>query len=207
MLDEIAVCEGRDHWSPVKRADVPESHLVKGRIKTILSIWKNYSLVVNWITVQTLLAIAAIHELPTSSINFVLAFSQAELDVLVYMELPIGMDAQQGHTRDYVLRLNKSIYGLKQSSLNWFNLLSQALQKKGRDSKEAIESFISSLKTGTEAFEFIEQGSISHHLGVEVVRSPDLKCKSFELCQSFLINKIVEHIGLTLDVKGQENPI
>eukprot|EP00957_Ditylum_brightwellii_P179241 13654875-Ditylum_brightwellii.AAC.1 len=31
MLDEIAVHEGRNHWSLVKRSDVPESHLVKGR--------------------------------------------------------------------------------------------------------------------------------------------------------------------------------
>eukprot|EP00957_Ditylum_brightwellii_P032286 2446093-Ditylum_brightwellii.AAC.1 len=97
------------------------------------------------------------------------------------------MDVQQGHARNYVLRFKKSIYSLKQSSLNWFNLLSQALQKKGSyfspsmvdpcmfiwdecillvyvddvlivgKSKEAIESFISSLKTGTEAFEFTEQ--------------------------------------------------
>eukprot|EP00957_Ditylum_brightwellii_P056106 4252956-Ditylum_brightwellii.AAC.1 len=31
MLDEIAVHEERNHWSLVKRADVPEFHLVKGK--------------------------------------------------------------------------------------------------------------------------------------------------------------------------------
>eukprot|EP00957_Ditylum_brightwellii_P087179 6635203-Ditylum_brightwellii.AAC.1 len=60
---------------------------------------------------------------------------------------------------------------------------------------------------GTEAFEFTEQDSISHYLGVEDVRSQDPKCKSFELHQPYLINEIVEHIGLTLDVNGQENPV
>eukprot|EP00957_Ditylum_brightwellii_P034600 2623672-Ditylum_brightwellii.AAC.1 len=30
MLGEIAVHEGSNHWSLVKRSDVPESHLVKG---------------------------------------------------------------------------------------------------------------------------------------------------------------------------------
>eukprot|EP00957_Ditylum_brightwellii_P157608 11995942-Ditylum_brightwellii.AAC.1 len=39
MLDEIAVHEERNCWSLVKRVDVPESHLVKGKVKTILSIW------------------------------------------------------------------------------------------------------------------------------------------------------------------------
>eukprot|EP00957_Ditylum_brightwellii_P112787 8598693-Ditylum_brightwellii.AAC.1 len=98
-----------------------------------IDFWETYSLVVNWITVRTLMAIAAIHDLPNLSIDFVLAFPQAELDAIVYMELPIGMDVQHRVTKDYLLRLNKSIYGLKQSSLNWFNLLSKALQKKGRD--------------------------------------------------------------------------
>eukprot|EP00957_Ditylum_brightwellii_P119329 9103370-Ditylum_brightwellii.AAC.1 len=31
MLDEITVHEERNHWSFVKRADVPESHLIKGK--------------------------------------------------------------------------------------------------------------------------------------------------------------------------------
>eukprot|EP00957_Ditylum_brightwellii_P048913 3710800-Ditylum_brightwellii.AAC.1 len=49
------------------------------------------------------------------------------------MELPIGMTVESGHPKDHVLRLNKSIYGLKQSNLNWFKLLSGTMQKKGRD--------------------------------------------------------------------------
>eukprot|EP00957_Ditylum_brightwellii_P104054 7927440-Ditylum_brightwellii.AAC.1 len=151
-----------------------------GMQKWSIDFWETYSPVVNWITVRTLLTIAAIQDLPASSIDFVLAFHQAELDVIVYMELPIGMDIQHGVTKDYVLRLNKSINGLKQSSLNWFNLLPKALQKKGRDfrpskvdpcmfvkddcillvyvddvlvigkSKDTIERFISSLKSGVE---------------------------------------------------------
>eukprot|EP00957_Ditylum_brightwellii_P058873 4464147-Ditylum_brightwellii.AAC.1 len=51
------------------------------------------------------------------------------------MELPVGMAINGGDTHKYILRLNKSIYGLRQSSLNWFKLLSGALQKKGRDFK------------------------------------------------------------------------
>eukprot|EP00957_Ditylum_brightwellii_P000047 3441-Ditylum_brightwellii.AAC.1 len=83
-----------------------------------IDFWETYTPVTNWITVMTLLAIGAIHNLPTSSIDVVLAFPQAELNIIIYMELPIAMDAQHRVTKDYVLRLNKSIYGLKQSSLN-----------------------------------------------------------------------------------------
>ena len=66
---------------------------------------------------------------------FVLAFPQADLDVPVFMELPIGMTVPKGSQKDYVLKLNKSVYGLRQSSLNWFKMLSGALQKSGRDFK------------------------------------------------------------------------
>ena len=72
-------------------------------------------------------------------------------------------------------------------------------------SKEAIERFISSLKSGVKGFEFTEQGSLFHYLGVEVVRSQDPKSKSFELRQPYLISKTVELIGFTPDVKGRES--
>jgi hypothetical protein len=42
------------------------------------------------------------------SIDFVLAFPQADLKILLYMELPIGFDAPDGESHKcYVLRLKK----------------------------------------------------------------------------------------------------
>eukprot|EP00957_Ditylum_brightwellii_P083930 6379428-Ditylum_brightwellii.AAC.1 len=100
-----------------------------------LDFWENFSPVVMWITVRTLLTIATINGLSTQCIDFMLELSQASLDVDVFMDLPIGITVQNGSPRDYVLRMNKSIYGLKQSSLYLFKLLSGALQKTGRDFK------------------------------------------------------------------------
>jgi hypothetical protein len=57
--------------------------------------------------------VAKNHGLPLKSIDFVLAFPQADLEVLVYMELLLGFDAPlNGNCKLYVLRLNKSLYGL-----------------------------------------------------------------------------------------------
>jgi hypothetical protein len=62
----------------------------------------------------------------------VLAFPQADLEIPVYMELPIGFDALGGEScKFYVLRLNKSLYGLKQAGYNWFAKLSNGLQDCG----------------------------------------------------------------------------
>jgi hypothetical protein len=59
---------------------------------------------------------------------FVLAFPQADLDIPVYMELSLGFEAPlDGNCRLYVLRLNKSLYGLKQAGYNWFAKLRNGL--------------------------------------------------------------------------------
>eukprot|EP00957_Ditylum_brightwellii_P183380 13968671-Ditylum_brightwellii.AAC.1 len=83
-----------------------------------VDFWDTYSPVVNWITVQTLLTIVSIHNLPTKCIDFVLAFPQAKLDIDILMELSIGIDPPEVNPKEYALYLNWSIYGFKQSSLN-----------------------------------------------------------------------------------------
>jgi hypothetical protein len=63
--------------------------------------------------------VAKIQGLPSKSIDFVLAFPPADLEVPVYMELLLGFDAPQNGSRKlYVLHLNKSLYGLKQAGYN-----------------------------------------------------------------------------------------
>ena len=45
------------------------------------------------------------------------------------MELPEGMDplGDERHYHKYILKMNKSIYGLKQASHHWFEKLKQSL--------------------------------------------------------------------------------
>ena len=74
----------------------------------------------NWISVCFLMIVAQVIELNTQAIDFVFAFPQAELEVPVYMELPAGMYLA-GHGKDsskYLLKLKRSLYGLKQASMN-----------------------------------------------------------------------------------------
>jgi len=55
-----------------------------------VSYWETYSPVVNMLTVQLLLALCNIRRLHSKSIDFVLAFPQVDLDVDIWMELPMG---------------------------------------------------------------------------------------------------------------------
>ena len=58
-----------------------------------INYWGTYALVVNWISIGFLLVLGEIVGLESQeAIDFVLASPQADLDVPVYMELPLGME-------------------------------------------------------------------------------------------------------------------
>ena len=128
-------------WS-FKRKRYPDGTLNKHKARLCahggmqqwgVSYWETYSPVVNMLTVRLLLALCNIHGLHSKSIDFVLAFPQADLDVDIWMELPMGIvvGSKESESRGYVLKLMKSLYGLKQASLNWFEKLKQGLTDRG----------------------------------------------------------------------------
>jgi len=160
MMKEASDHESRGHWTVIPRLEKPPSvktilaiwafkrkRYPDGRInkwKARLcahggmqtygeNYWETYAPTVNWISIRFLLIIAQILDLNTEVIDFVLAFPQADLGVPVYMELPAGMDLEgRGENSSYyVLRLSKSLYGLKQGSHNWHNKLKKALLDRG----------------------------------------------------------------------------
>ena len=57
-----------------------------------VNYWETYAPVVNWISIRFLLVLGEIVGLESQTIDFVLAFPQADLDVPVHMELPLGME-------------------------------------------------------------------------------------------------------------------
>jgi hypothetical protein len=87
-----------------------------------------YSTVVNKVTVRFILLLAWIYKLESKAIDFVLAIRQAELDVNIWMYLPIGFQVDtENESKCYILKLNKSLHGLKQASLNCLKKLEQGL--------------------------------------------------------------------------------
>ena len=68
------------------------------------------------LTVHLLLALYNIHKLESKYIYFVLAFPKVDLDLDIWMELPIVFvidEASYGESRSYFLKLNKNINGPK----------------------------------------------------------------------------------------------
>jgi hypothetical protein len=180
-----------------------------------VSYWETYSPVVNMLTVCLLLALCNIHGLHSKSICFVLAFPQANLDVDIWMELPMGIviDSCALDSHGYVLKLKKSFYGLKQASLNWFEKLKQGLTDQGfcpleidpclylkqnmillnyvdnciifSPSMQSINRLVKSMHDGPENFKLTDEGDVNKFLGIEITK---IGKNSFELAQPFLID-------------------
>jgi hypothetical protein len=89
--------------------------------------WDTYSPVIQMITVCLLLVLSLLLGLQSRSIDFTLAFTQAPIDVPnTYLGLPTGFSVE-GDPDDFVLELKKTLYGLHQAGLNWFDNLRQQL--------------------------------------------------------------------------------
>ena len=163
-----------------------------------VNYWDTYSPVVNWISVRLLLTICHLYKLESESIDFVLAFPQAELEVDIYMEIPQGVEVEGGN-ESQVLKLIKNLYGLKQASHNWYTMIKNGLMVRGFEPSEAdpcmfikedmvvvlyvddmivvgkrkqdIEELYNSLKEGNENFKLTKEGKIDKYLGVELILS------------------------------------
>lgn len=79
-------------------------------------------------TVRLVVAISAIEGLHLHTVDISHAFIKGDLDEEIYMEQPEGF---QQHGPEYVCRLRKSIYGLKQAARQWNKKLHDTLQDMG----------------------------------------------------------------------------
>ncbi len=165
-----------------------------------------------------------------------LAFPQVDLNVPVYMELPAGvnlvnvMDVNQ---RRYVLKLNKSLYGLKKAGYNWFEKLWEGLIVQDFIQSQVdkcvffwkdcivltyvddciihgktmadVDTVISLLYVGNKIFQLVNQDSIDKYLGLMIC---DIDSNTFEMSQPFLICWILELLSLDKHkTKGCNTPV
>jgi len=111
MLKEVNDHESRDHWELVLRKDLssgtktilsvwaferkrhPDGQVYKHKARLNahgemqrwdIDYWETYAPVVNWISICVLLILTIVHKLETKSIDFVLAFTQAELKKRIF---------------------------------------------------------------------------------------------------------------------------
>ena len=89
-------------------------------------MFDTFAPVTNWMTIRLLLNLATILNLASRQVDYTAAFIHAPIDEDVYVDMPRGF-TEPGK----VLKLRKSLYGLKQSPRNFFKFISQKLENVG----------------------------------------------------------------------------
>ena len=80
---------------------------------------------------RILLVLSLILNLSTQQVDYTNAFCQDPLEQTVFVELPRGFEVP-----NMVLLLQQSVYGLRQSPLNFYNHLRQGLESRGFQKSE-----------------------------------------------------------------------
>jgi hypothetical protein len=94
---------------------------------------KTYSPVMSAITFRYLISLAVQNRLSLQLMDVVTTYLYGSLDSDIYMKVPNGIDVPNPKTKRnmYCVKLQKSLYGLKQSGRMWYNRLSEFLLRKG----------------------------------------------------------------------------
>ncbi|KAK2436707.1 putative mitochondrial protein [Trifolium repens] len=96
---------------------------------------ETYSPVVDATTFRYLISLVTHEGLNLHMMDVVRAYLYGSLDSDIYMKLPEGFNLpdvySSGSRENYSIKLNKSLYGLKQSGRMWYNRLSEYLLREG----------------------------------------------------------------------------
>jgi hypothetical protein len=189
-----------------------------------IDYFESYAPVASWSTIRMVMNLAIQRGWATRQVDFSNAFVHATLKEEVYVELPEMFcdENNQGNKDGICLKLNKSLYGLVQAPLSWYNHLQKGLNELdfkvstldpgmyygrgmiiityvddtlffGPDLK-AIKGVITKLKGLGYGLTCKEGGAIAF-LGVTIL--PDPVSKQLKLTQKGLILKILEATGMS----------
>ena len=216
------------HWvfalkcSPDGEVERYKAHIVAKGFNQVYSIDcdKTFAPVVKWVSICILLSLAACLNLEVHQMDIKTMFLNGELKHEIFMS-PLPGCSDYG-SKDVVWRLEKSLYGLKQSSRAWYMKAKTELHKlqfKQSDSDHAVFSFSTSTKFCIialyvdnlmiisnspsllrrkkrqlmSAFKMKDLGDIHWFLGLEITH--DRARKLIFVSQSWYIADVVERFG------------
>ena len=96
-------------------------------LEAIVDYNETFSPTANSVTLRILMQIAAQHNLILNQMGVKTAYLHAPIDFDIYMEQPEGFEVTSKDGEKLVFKLQRSLYGLKQSGRNWNGMLRKYL--------------------------------------------------------------------------------
>jgi Reverse transcriptase (RNA-dependent DNA polymerase) len=185
-----------------------------------VNYWETYAPVVTWPAIRFVLTLTLIHGWKTRQIDYVQAYPQADAPLEdLYVKIPKGFDIEDGKREDYVMKVNKNVYGTHQAGRVWNKHLVSKLEKAGFEQSKIDECVFyrgrclyilytdDSILTGPTDKELDEavkamkatgldltvEGKIEDFLGVNIDRHED---GTFHMSQPRLIDQILKEMRL-----------
>lgn len=158
-------------------------------------------------TVRTLLAVAAVQDWHTIQMDVTNAFLHGELLETVYMTLPQGYTQFGSRIQQFqilistpksnvkmVCKLQKSLYGLRQSPRLWFSKFSATIQTMGFIQSKADYSLfiLHSLSTITLILVYVDDLLVCGNCQVKINDIKDMMSKSFNMKDLGPVNYLLE---------------
>ena len=197
-----------------------KAHLCAGGHRQVFgdTYWTTFAPVVSWTTVRCVFILALLLGWHMRSIDFVMAYTQADVKTDIFMQLPSGTTIQGVDLNKHLLKLQKNLYGLKDSQVAWHEHIKTGLLSRGfRQSKVnpclfikgtvllilyvddaalfspnavAINREIMSLK---QSFDLTDEGDLQDYLGTCLTKHQDGR---IELQQKKTIDNCLELLGM-----------
>ena len=75
-----------------------------------------------------MLTLSIFRELHNKSVYFFLVYTHADVKSEIFMEITTGCGVEGDHPREWVIRLDNNLYGIKDVQLAWFKKLKEDLE-------------------------------------------------------------------------------
>ncbi|CAA3011465.1 retrovirus-related Pol poly from transposon TNT 1-94 [Olea europaea subsp. europaea] len=179
-----------------------------------------FSPVAKLVIVKALLAVASTQQWYLFQLDVNNAFLHGDLEEEVYMRMRPGYEQQGANGVKLVCKLNKSIYGLKQASRQWFNKLSSFILSQGFAQSQSDNSLFTKIngcsstillvyvddiiiagndvmyidqfkKVLDQRFKLKDLGTLKYFLGLEVARNNT----GISICQRKYALEVLEDVG------------
>lgn len=164
---------------------------------------ETYSPVVRYATIRMILAMAAEYELYVHQLDVSTAYLNGDLDEDIYMRQPEIYDDKSG----YVLKLKKSLYGLKQAGRVWNTKLDGVLTKMGYracESEPCLYTKSSKAKTINVIAVYVDDLLLACSNKGEMLATKKAICSEFQVVDK---GPVTNFLGLEIQREGDTGAI